>query len=335
MVAEKKPEQPALMDNSAPTEKPSPYHTPLVSLPGIHADLVLSLQNAGLEKLTVGEVQDSASAPRNIAAKPEARIYAALLRVPGIYQHEAIRLEPFVKAALRLADPDDPLAATDLGGAPSHRRLPEANGQAPTQDEFEQHVADTADMEVGSETTVPVESPPKPPRKKAEPAPAKAPEPKKDEPLPAERGRGRPDLDAWGIPIQPHALEAFLSVPKFKELISAIQKAKNLWAEVAAMEGGAFLRTSDASKNTHIKDDDGQEITRYVGQSLERAYQQAKAAQPQQTVCPYDYTAKGRDVHPNPCNTCLGRHWTPTLGKSIPPDCIERAKEENGVKADV
>ena len=136
-------------------------------------------------------------------------------------------------------------------------------------------------------------------------------------------------LDAWGIPIQEHAAEAFAAVPKFKELVQAIQAAQKLFNEVTTGPGGAFLRLPSASSYRRGKKGaEGEYADRYVHTGLEQALQHVKAAAPKQTVCPYQYAEA---EHPDDCRTCLNLKWTPELSSNVPPVCIDRAKAAFGV----
>ncbi len=135
-----------------------------------------------------------------------------------------------------------------------------------------------------------------------------------------------PATDGWGIPIQPHAAEAFAATGKFKELIAAIRQAQKLFNEVASLPGGKFLQLPANSSYKRGKADDP---GRFVNSGLERASEQVKNAIPSHTVCPYQYA---ESPHPDECHTCGGMNWTPALNKSIPPSCVEKAKEAFGVK---
>lgn len=170
-------------------------------------------------------------------------------------------------------------------------------------------------------------------------ASSKKPEPevKKEEPKKPESEKKEPakvippsPVDGWGIPVQPHAQEAFEAVEHFNELIQLIQKAKKKFNEVASMPGGAFLTLPGVAqvrrgKKTGTGDE---REDRYVHSGLEGAYRQIKDAIPTHTVCPYRYIDA---PHPEGCGTCLGKNWTPALGKHIPPEAIERAKESFSV----
>ncbi len=139
-----------------------------------------------------------------------------------------------------------------------------------------------------------------------------------------------PVLDGWGIPIQPHAVEAFAAIPKFKELVAAIQHAAKLFNEVANLPGGIFLTLPEVSSYHRGKKlEDGEYADKFVHPGIEQALNQVKSATPTYTVCPYQFADK---PHDEKCNCCRNLNWTPVLGKSIPPVCVERAKDAHGVK---
>lgn len=136
-------------------------------------------------------------------------------------------------------------------------------------------------------------------------------------------------LDAWDIPIQPHAAEAFAAVPKFKDLVAAIQATQRLFNEVANLPGGKFLTLPDVSSYRRgKKQDDGTHADRFVHEGLERALQQVKNAVPTHTVCPWHYVDA---PHPADCRTCKGLNWTPPLSASVPDVARQRAREAHGV----
>ncbi len=137
-------------------------------------------------------------------------------------------------------------------------------------------------------------------------------------------------VDEWEIPIQPHAVDAFAAVPKFKELISAIKHAQRLFNEVANLSGGKFLTLPDVSSYRRgKKGDDGEHADRFVHDGLETALRQVKNATPTHTVCPWNYVEA---PHPDDCRTCCGLNWTPVLSDNIPAAAISKAKSEFVVK---
>jgi hypothetical protein len=157
--------------------------------------------------------------------------------------------------------------------------------------------------------------PPEPP---ADPDPDPAPVP------PAGKPKPPPTVDAWGIPIQEHAVEAFAAVPKFRELLAAIQAAQRLFNEVANLPGGKFLTLPDVSSYRRgKKQDDGGHADRFVHEGIETAYRQVKNAVPTQTVCPYQFAEVPHDAG---CRCCCGLNWTPVLSDSTPRVCVDRAK---------
>lgn len=139
-------------------------------------------------------------------------------------------------------------------------------------------------------------------------------------------------VDAWGIPIQSHAAEAFQAVPKFKELVAAISTAQKLFNEVANLAGGKFLQLPDVSSYRRgKKTGDGEYQDRFVHTGLENALQHVKNAIPTHTVCPWHFV-DGK--HPEKCTTCHGQNWTPVLGSNIPDMAKERARKKFNVKED-
>jgi len=138
-------------------------------------------------------------------------------------------------------------------------------------------------------------------------------------------------VDEWDIPIQEHATEAFAAVPKFKELVSAIQVAQKLFNEVANLKGGLFLTLPDVSSYRRGKKTAEGHADRFVHEGLEKALKQVQNATPTHTVCPWHYV-DGK--HPEECGTCKGLNWTPVLGSNIPDMARERARKKFKVKED-
>lgn len=139
-----------------------------------------------------------------------------------------------------------------------------------------------------------------------------------------------PTVDAWGIPIQDHATEAFEAVAKFTELNKLLRQAAKLWHEVASLPGGSFLAIPGVSKMEQgRKQEDGTYADRYVHKGLDQAIRDVKVSRPTHTVCPYQYADA---PHSPECTCCRGLNWTPVLGNSIPKVCIDRAKAAFGVK---
>lgn len=136
-------------------------------------------------------------------------------------------------------------------------------------------------------------------------------------------------VDEWGIPIQPHAVSAFATVPLFKELLQSIQNTQRLFNKVANHEGGRFLTLPEVSSYRRgKKTGDGEYEDRFVHEGIEAAYRQVKNAIPTHTVCPWHYVDA---PHPENCRTCLGLNWTPELSKNIPDEAKQRAQQQFNV----
>jgi ParB-like chromosome segregation protein Spo0J len=121
-------------------------------------------------------------------------------------------------------------------------------------------------------------------------------------------------VDAWDIPIQPHAEEAFKAVPDFNELIQLIRKSQQTFNRVANLHGGKFLTLPFVSSfRRGKKGEDGEHADRFVMPELEAALQKVKNAIPAHTVCPWNYVEA---PHPEDCKTCHGLNWTTPLSKN-------------------
>ncbi len=153
--------------------------------------------------------------------------------------------------------------------------------------------------------------------------------PTSDDVEPVDSEAKLPEFDEYGIPIQPHALEAFKAVDKFKELKKALRKAQQLFNEVANLPGGVFLtRSPIASCRRGKKGEDGEYASRFIHPGLERAMEDVKNCTPTHTVCPWNYVDA---PHPDDCSTCMNLNWTPPLSSNTPPDIADKEKEVFGV----
>jgi hypothetical protein len=139
-----------------------------------------------------------------------------------------------------------------------------------------------------------------------------------------------PTHDAYGVPIQEHAREAFQAVPRFHELLALLRKARNLFTEIANLPGGKFLTLPGvASYQRGKKNDDGTYADRFIHKGIAQALADVEGALPQHTVCPWRYADT---PHPEPCSTCHGLNWTTALSdRAIPEVVITRIKEAYGV----
>lgn len=169
----------------------------------------------------------------------------------------------------------------------------------------------------------PPPAPPAPePKPKADPKPAK--KEGGEKPAPAEPPA---QVDAWGIPIQPHAAEAFEALPQFAELIAALTRAQRQYSQLALTPGGVFLHKKSVFLRGE-KQDDGTHKDRIVHAGIDEAIKALKVSRPTHTVCPWHYVD---GPHPDDCHTCRGMNWTPELGKQIPQAAVDRAKEAHRV----
>jgi hypothetical protein len=138
-----------------------------------------------------------------------------------------------------------------------------------------------------------------------------------------------PTVDAWGVPVQPHAVAAFGAVPRFKELLWHINQARKLFSSIAKAEGGQFLQLPEVSAyRVSGEGDDGEPIGKFVSHDLESALSRIENAIPTHTACPWRFVD---GPYKEPCNACLGLNWTPVLGINVPDVAVERIKEKFGV----
>lgn len=145
----------------------------------------------------------------------------------------------------------------------------------------------------------------------------------------AEKKKEKIAVDNWGIPIQPHAAEAFAAVPRFEGLVKGIRAVQKAMSELAEEEVGAFLQKRLQWKRSPTKDDP--QAGRWIFKGLGDAIWLIQDCTPTQTICPYMYLEDNRK-HPDNCTACLMANWTPKLS-SVPENLIKRAKEAFGVQS--
>lgn len=133
-------------------------------------------------------------------------------------------------------------------------------------------------------------------------------------------------VDGWGIPIQPHAAEAFANLPEFDELIRLLRRADKLYSQLAELPGGKRLTKWGVSENTR---------NRWKSKHIESAIKAVQDCKPKYTVCPYKHNPHQPHDDKN-CTLCYGFGWLPEVGKDrVPADLIANAKAAYGVDDDV
>jgi ParB-like chromosome segregation protein Spo0J len=135
-------------------------------------------------------------------------------------------------------------------------------------------------------------------------------------------------VDAWGIPVQPHAAEAFEAVPKFKELLGLLKKVQGELTALAESPGGRHLL-----RRCQWVRSDSKAGGRWVMAELDNAIRLLENATPRHTDCPYhfnEHQPHGGDGRP--CPLCDNRRFTGTLKQfQVPPDLAARMKAHYGV----
>jgi hypothetical protein len=160
-----------------------------------------------------------------------------------------------------------------------------------------------------------------------------------DDPTPAGRPvaaviKPPPAVDAWGIPIQDHATEAFEAVPEFKRLAGLLRDVRGALTALCELPGGRqLLRRCQYHKAS------GKDGGRWVMAELDNALRVIEDSTPKHTDCPYHFN----DLQPHPapgdpgrpCPLCDGRRFTGTLKQfQVPPDLLAKMKAHYGVEGD-
>ena len=137
-----------------------------------------------------------------------------------------------------------------------------------------------------------------------------------------------PEVDKWGIPIQPHAVEAFAAVPMFKVLIEQARQLAIQFHRLAETNGGQFLQLPEVSSyRVKGKTKEGRAKGEWVHDGLDRFIAQLKAMMPLVTVCPYQFVEA---PHPENCSLCHGLEWVPNL-TAIPDELKSKIVQSYGV----
>lgn len=151
-------------------------------------------------------------------------------------------------------------------------------------------------------------------------------QPANDQPEPAAPAKQpAPSVDAWGIPIQPHAEAAFADTERFKAAVATLQQVARDLSDLADSPGGRKLL-----KHMQWERSNNSKGGRFVFSHLENAMKVVKASAPQLTDCPYAFN--GKAAHPENCTLCGNDRWVGSVNPAmIPPEASQRMKEHYGV----
>src|SRR6185436_1321153 len=107
-------------------------------------------------------------------------------------------------------------------------------------------------------------------------------------------------------------------------LIAYLRAGQKMFKALATLPGAIYL------SNFWQEGRDGG----FTHPGLQAVIHNLQDAKPRYTVCPYAYSQVKGYVHDKKCNTCHGRGWMATIGKSfMPPEgLINAAKKANGVE---
>lgn len=134
-----------------------------------------------------------------------------------------------------------------------------------------------------------------------------------------------PAKDAWGIPVQPHAAEAFALAHRFDELVSRLKEcARDLGDLVETPAGKHLIKTVQWVKSGNKAGG------RWVMSYLDNAIRTVENSRPRVTDCPYAFNDQG--AHPENCPLCHSARWLGSpKGHQIPPQLTEAMKKHYGV----
>ena len=135
--------------------------------------------------------------------------------------------------------------------------------------------------------------------------------------------------DAWGIPVQPHAEEAFADLEEFNAILRELRQIRERVSALAERPGGAHLLKCVKFRRLKRKDDPDFGI--FELSYLENTITLLEDCRPHLTDCPGKYGKHAN--HPgNECKMCLGKEWTATLkGRFLPDDVVRGMKLHYGI----
>jgi hypothetical protein len=140
-----------------------------------------------------------------------------------------------------------------------------------------------------------------------------------------------PAVDAWGIPIQEHAVEAFAAVPEFKRMLAMLRDARKVLTPLCDSPGGRLLL-----KRCQFEKTDSKAGGRWVLAELDNAIGVIEDSMPRHTDCPYHfntYQKHGTEDIGRTCPICDNKRFAGDLRKrQIPPDLLAAMKDHYGVK---
>lgn len=133
-------------------------------------------------------------------------------------------------------------------------------------------------------------------------------------------------VDTWGIPIQPHAAEAFAAAVGFDELLRKLAEcARDLNALVDSPAGGHLLKQVQWVRSGNKAGGN------WILAHLDNTIRTIKSVRPAVTDCPYAFDSERK--HPENCPLCHNLRWTGSLkAHQIPPVLSAAMKAHYGVQ---
>lgn len=158
---------------------------------------------------------------------------------------------------------------------------------------------------------------------------AGAPEEPGEESAEPEPAAAKVPTDAWGIPIQPHAAEAFSpeTIAEFKRLVGLLRQVQGSLTALADLPGGKHLQELCQYLKSGSK-----APGRWSLANLDNAINDIETACPKVTDCPYAHNPEAPHPDRPKCNLCHGTRWLSSpKGHKIPPTLAAAMKAHYGV----
>lgn len=141
-----------------------------------------------------------------------------------------------------------------------------------------------------------------------------------------------PERDAWGILIQPHAVEVFAEVPRFKAAVAMLRKVQAEVTAICRTDAGRLL-----AKRCSFHKSDNSHGGRFVLADLDNALATLELTTPAHTDCPYFFNTSlpHKSDDGSPCPLCLDTRTTGNLKKfQVPEKLIDAMKRHYEVGAE-
>lgn len=141
-----------------------------------------------------------------------------------------------------------------------------------------------------------------------------------------------PEVDALGIPIQPHAIEAFRAKPKFQEAATLLKRVRSIVSDLCETPGGYFLM-----RRCQFERSNNAAGGRWSLADLDNTISLLDEFSPHLTDCPYQFNPHlPHGDGERKCPICEGKRFTGSIKyRQIPEEMIEAMRSHYGAGEEV